>query len=105
MKRLLSRLALAALVLVTAGASTACLVPVAAGIAVTLGPPPLRADLVIAAPGPQLVWVPGYWDWHGAAWVWVPGAWLRPPHPHAAWVRPVYHQRRGHWYYSPGHWH
>lgn len=71
------------------------------------GPPPgIRAEVAVTSPGPEYVWVPGYWDWAAARadWVWVPGVWQRPPHRRAVWVAPRYHNRRGHWAYTHGHW-
>ncbi len=73
------------------------------GIALAVGipPPPLRAEVILASPGPGFVWVPGYWDWAGASYVWVAGAWVRPPFLHARWESPRW--RRHHYY--RGRWH
>ena len=70
-------------------------------IGITIGPPPPpRVVRVLPeSPGPEFVWVPGYWNWVGGRWVWVEGHWERPPHPHAVWVGPVvdFRLHRGHW--------
>lgn len=86
--------------------SMACLAPydIDGGIAVSLGPPAVRYEERPVRPGPDYLWVEGYWDWGGADWVWVPGTWDRAPHAHARWERPRYHQRHGRWYYNRGHW-
>jgi hypothetical protein len=60
-----------------------------AEVVVTEAPPAPQVEVRIAAPGPEFVWTPGYWAWHGH-WVWVGGRWARPPHRHAVWVA-------GHW--------
>jgi len=68
------------------------------------GPPPLRTEVVIAAPGSEYVWVPGYWNWGGSAYQWTTGVWIRPPNSGAVWVTPRwYHDKRG-WYRVGGHW-
>lgn len=107
MRKILTQV-LCGLVLVLAlGAVEACYGPYVsggAGIEVGVAPPPFRAEVAIAAPGPEFVWVPGFWDWGGQQWVWVSGVWQRPPQPRAHWVRPHYQQRRGHWVYIRGHW-
>ncbi len=56
-------------------------------------------------PGPDFVWVGGYWDGSPGHYVWVKGRWDRPPHGHTAWVGPRwekdhdghFHQVRGEW--------
>lgn len=79
---------------------------VSIGIRVDAPPPPLRHEVIVARPGPNVVWVPGHWDWAPARgrYVWVRGAWLRPPFPRAVWVGPVWHHRGHHRYYVRGHW-
>jgi len=68
----------------------------------TVPPPPstVVADPVVAAPGPDYVWVPGCWSWDGFRWVWVPGHWALPPYPGAVWISGYW--RSGVWYH--GHW-
>ena len=69
---------------------------VAAGgeVIVTATPPPPQVEVVGMAPGPEFVWVPGCWEWHGH-WVWAGGRWAVGPHPHAHWI-PGRWARRGH---------
>ena len=78
-------------------------VGVSAEVTVPEAPPPLRREVVVAAPGPGFLWVPGYWSWHGR-WVWVGGSWVVGPHPHARW-HAGHWQRHGHTYvWVGGHW-
>src|SRR2546426_1096897 len=42
-------------------------------------PPPRRVEVVPVRPGPEFVWIDGYWGWSGPACAWVPGRWERPP--------------------------
>jgi hypothetical protein len=84
--------------------------PSLADISVNLqivGPPPPRHEVIIEGnrPGPDFVWVGGYWDGAPGQYSWVGGHWDRPPHPHSHWVAPRWepdhdghlHQVRGEW--------
>ena len=84
---------------------TACPPPPPDGVVyANEAPPPLRSEVIVATPGPDYVWVPGYWGWGGSAYAWTAGTWTRPPHAHASWVTPRwYHGTRG-WYSVAGHW-
>jgi WXXGXW repeat (2 copies) len=71
------------------------------------GPPPaLQEEVVVAAPGPEFVWIGGYWDWdvHVRSYVWRSGRWERPPHRGAVWVAPRYERRANRHYYHRGYW-
>ena len=67
-------------------------------------PPPRRVEVVPVHPGPEFVWIDGYWGWTDRAYAWVPGRWARPPRLRAHWVPG--HWRREHrgWYWQPGRW-
>jgi len=72
-------------------------------VVVADAPPPPADDVMVAAPGPDYVWVGGEWIWNGR-WVWVGGHWAYPPHPHVVWV-PGYWVRGPHgWYRTTGYW-
>ena len=72
-------------------------------IVVNEAPPPPQKEVIIVRPGPNHVWIPGFWEWHGH-WVWVGGRWEIGPHPHAVWVRESW-VHRGHGYiFVRGHW-
>src|ERR1019366_4545878 len=59
-------------------------------IGIRIGPPPaprvIRAHPV--APGPDYIWVDGYWYPVGGHYKWHEGYWSRPPYPGAVWVAP-----------------
>jgi hypothetical protein len=96
MKTLLKTLAMLALLLAPAPAAQA---QVSFGI--TIGPPPrLRPSRVAPLPGPDYVWVDGYWYPVGSRWVWHAGYWTRPPFPGGYWIEPYYDGRR----FVPGYW-
>src|SRR5256885_6727814 len=59
-------------------------------VIVTEAPPAPQTEVIPVAPGPDYVWVGGYWRREGPRWVWAPGRWTLRPRPAAVWV--------------PGHW-
>ncbi len=63
-------------------------------------PPPPRAYVVPAQPGPEYVWVEGYWYPRGSRYVWHNGYWTRRPYEGAYWVAPYYNRRQ----YYAGRW-
>ncbi len=63
-------------------------------------PPAPRAYRVPRQPGPDYVWVEGYWYPENGQYRWHNGYWTLPPYPDAYWVAPYY--ERGHYY--TGHW-
>lgn len=67
-------------------------------------PPPPRVEPVANAPGPDYVWLPGYWYWTGQSYVWHAGSWGIPPAPHHVWVRSGWVHHRGRYHYVPGRW-
>jgi hypothetical protein len=77
-----------------------------AGLWVDIPPPALRAEVAIERPGPDFVWIGGFWGWRPALhnYEWVPGRWERPPRRGAIWVAPNWEHRRRGWYHVPGHW-
>jgi|SRR6266567_2054198 len=72
-------------------------------VEVAEAPPTPPAEVVVQAPGPGYVWVPGYYAWHGR-WVWAPGGWVVRPHPHAVWVAGRWHHRGHSYVWIGGHW-
>ncbi|HEY2824432.1 MAG TPA: hypothetical protein VGI83_02705 [Gemmatimonadales bacterium] len=73
---------------------------------VRVGPPEPRREVIVERerPGPDFIWITGYYRWDGAAYAWAPGRWERRPHARATWVQGRwYHEHRG-WYWVDGHW-
>jgi hypothetical protein len=64
-------------------------------------------EVITTSPGPDYVWINGYYDWEGPAPYrhrWVAGHWDRPARPQSAWVNGEwehnehgYRWRRGYW--------
>ncbi len=69
-------------------------------------PPPPPGEIVVRGerPGPDYVWVGGFYDWQGDDWVWVPGHWIAPPEPTVRWVSARYVRVDGGFRYEPPHW-
>jgi YXWGXW repeat-containing protein len=63
-------------------------------------PPPPRVYAVAAQPGPEFVWVEGYWYPQGRHYRWHDGYWTRPPSVGAYWVEPYYYRGS----YVAGYW-
>jgi hypothetical protein len=86
--------------------ASAILADVSINIGIEAPPPPPRPDIVIGvSPGPDYVWIGGYWDGSPGHYTWVGGRWDHPPHAHGQWMAPHwdrgtdghYHQTKGEW--------
>ncbi len=65
-------------------------------------PPPPKAEVKPAAPGPKAIWVAGHWGWTGQKYAWVSGNWVKKPK--GRWVPGQWQKRaRGHILVA-GHW-
>jgi hypothetical protein len=87
MKTIIRTIVISAVLLVSASAANA---QVSFGI--RIGPPPApRVYRVPPQPGPDYIWVEGYWYPQGSRYAWHDGYWTRPPYEGADWVAP-YHE-------------
>ncbi len=70
-------------------------------------PPPVRVVRVQpVSPGPEYVWVGGYWYPVGGHYKWHEGYWTRPAYAGAHWVAPHHDGQRyfeGYWDGERGH--
>ena len=76
-------------------------------VGITIGAPP--APRVIRSrprnPGPDYVWIDGYWFAEGRKWKWHEGYWTLAPYPGAVWVTLRYERGQffaGYWQGSQG---
>ena len=69
------------------------------------GPPAPRVEYYGVAPGPEYVWLPGYYNYGSSGYVWVGGRWGRRPHSGARWVDGGYARRGNHFEHREGRWH
>jgi hypothetical protein len=67
-------------------------------------PPVERVEVVPASPGPQYVWVNGYWSWRRGGYEWVAGQWVVPARGYHEWVPGRWERDPGGWFYVEGHW-
>jgi len=73
---------------------------VSIGIVIGPPPPPRVVRVLPASPGPEFVWVEGYWYPVGHHYKWHGGYWTRPPYAGARWIGPHHDGERffeGHW--------
>jgi hypothetical protein len=63
-------------------------------------PPPPPVYVVPAQPGPEFMWIEGYWYPQGGHYSWHAGYWTRPPYEGAHWVAP----HHDHGQYFAGYW-
>ena len=97
MKRILQAASISAVLLAFAPAAHAQV-----SFDVRTGPPPRapRAYRVPPQPGPDYVWVEGYWYPVNGQYRWHNGYWTLPPYPDAYWVAPYYDRDQ----YVSGYW-
>jgi YXWGXW repeat-containing protein len=73
---------------------------VSIGIRIGPPPPPRVVRVLPRRPGPEFVWVEGYWYPVGNHYKWHAGYWTRPTYPGARWVPPHHDGERffnGYW--------
>ena len=67
-----------------------CSAQVSIGVRIGPPPPPRVIRVQPARPGPDYIWVDGYWFADGGRYRWHDGYWTRPPYGGARWVMPRY---------------
>ena len=74
------------------------------GYIVAEGPPPPPNEVVVIAPSPRYVWVPGYYSYRGGAYIWIQGSYQLPPrgrtnYVQGEWMKTPkgYKRGKGHW--------
>ncbi len=92
MRNILASLALAAVLPAFAQISV--------GISVGPPPPPRVIRTHPGAPGPDYIWVDGYWYVVNGRYRWHDGYWTRPPYAGARWIGPRYENGK----YFDGYW-
>ena len=77
-----------------------CSAQVSIGIRIGAPPPPRVVRVLPPRPGPEYVWVDGYWYVVGDRYRWHDGYWTRPPYAGARWIVPRHDGERffgGYW--------
>jgi hypothetical protein len=67
-------------------------------------PPELPVYEQPAAPGPNYMWTPGYWDYAPIGYYWVPGVWVAAPYPGALWTPCYWGFYGGRYRFHHGYW-
>jgi WXXGXW repeat (2 copies) len=73
-------------------------------IIVAQAPPAVQAEVVLARPSPDHMWIAGYWTWRDNRYEWMAGHWELPPHSNAVWVAPHWEPENGAYRYYEGYW-
>ena len=79
-------------------------VPVGNTIIVTQAPPAPQQEVVLAQPGPQYVWLPGYWTWRNEQYQWMAGHWELPPSSRSVWTAPHWEREGNAYRFYEGSW-
>jgi hypothetical protein len=86
--------------------ATPVLADISVNVQLDAPPPPPRHEVVVERerPGPDYVWVGGYWGGAPGHYAWVNGHWDRPPHGHGTWIAPRWENHNGHYVQVKGEW-
>jgi WXXGXW repeat (2 copies) len=77
---------------------------VSVGVAIHVGPPPLPVYVQPVCPGPNYIWIPGYWAWGPDGYYWIPGTWVLAPYVDALWTPGYWAWETGGYIWHPGYW-
>jgi hypothetical protein len=82
------------------GGVSALAAQISIGVRIGPPPPPRVVRIVPDRPGPEFIWIEGYWYPVGNHYKWHQGYWSRPPYEGARWVGPHHDGERfyeGYW--------
>lgn len=104
LSRFVSTMAGAALLAATVGLGSACEVSARGRVYVDSDPPAPIVEVRPVRPGPDFVWVSGFYRWNDGRYVWNAGRWDHPPRRGARWEPARWvHEQRG-WRLVDGRW-
>ena len=78
--------------------------PAVSTTVVTVAPPALQTEVVLAQPSPKYVWLAGFWSWRNDRYDWIAGHWQLPPNSSAVWVAPRWEQQGNAYKFTEGYW-
>jgi hypothetical protein len=67
-------------------------------------PPAPLVEVQGVAPGPDFIWIGGFWGWNGHAYAWNAGHWGHRPYAGAGWVEGRWEHTSHGWHHDSGHW-
>jgi hypothetical protein len=73
-------------------------------VSVNFAPPPLPVYVQPICPGPEYIWVPGYWAYGPEGYYWVPGTWVLAPYVGALWTPGYWGWSGALFVWHPGYW-
>ena len=78
-------------------------------VATEVAPPappalPTAPEVVVAAPAPNAIWIPGYWSYDGRSYIWVAGHWEMPPPNVRTYVTAHWERQGHHYFWVPSYW-
>ena len=73
-------------------------------VSVAFAPPPLPVYAQPICPGPEYIWVPGYWAYGPEGYYWVPGTWVLAPFFGALWTPGYWGWSGAVYLWHPGYW-
>jgi len=72
-------------------------------VEIDLAPPPVRVEVIPAAPSPRHFWIHGYYGWYRGAHVWYPGRY-ELNRTGWSWSEARWALVGRRWHFYPGHW-
>jgi hypothetical protein len=94
----------APVVSVPAGVLVASATPAVNTTIVTVAPPAPESEVMLTQPGPNYVWLAGYWTYRNDNYEWMAGHWQLPPSASAVWVAPRWEQQGNAYKFTEGYW-
>jgi len=68
------------------------------------GPPPMRDEVIIVAPSPRYVWVPGYYTYSSGTYIWIEGSYRIPPRGKTSYIQGEWRKTPNGYKRGKGHW-
>ena len=75
------------------------------GAFIATGPPPMVNEVIVTAPSPRHVWVPGYYSYNSGSYVFVNGYYSVPPRGRTAYTQGSWQNTPKGYKRSRGYWH
>lgn len=73
-------------------------------VSVTIAPPALPVYAQPLCPGPDYIWMPGYWGYGPFGYYWIPGTWVLAPEPGLLWTPGYWAFEDGLYVWHAGYW-
>jgi hypothetical protein len=73
-------------------------------VSVAIAPPALPVYAQPLCPGPNYIWIPGYWAYGPEGYYWVPGTWVIAPYVGALWTPGYWGWANGLYVWNAGYW-